>query len=630
MISSTFLRRNLSLTRPRFMHQSAACLSNEKIRIGCASGFWGDTSVAAPQLVQHGNIDYLVFDYLSEITMSLLARMKEKNPAFGFAPDFVRFAMAPLIPAIKKKGIKVISNAGGINPIACGKALEKVCEKHGVKMNIAVVTGDDILDKREELGDTLPQNIHSMNAYLGCGPIARALDLGADIVITGRCVDSAVTLAPLIHEYNWNMNDYNLMAAGSLAGHIIECGAQGSGGIFTDWELVQRWENIGFPIIECERDGSFIVTKPPKTGGLITKSVIAEQICYEIDDPDCYKLPDVNCSFSNVKLEQITVGDEPQVRVTDVTGRMPSDTYKVSATYLDGYRATAVSPVVGPHAAAKGKRVAESIILRCQNLFKAVGLKDFRKVNIEMLGSEDNYGRNKNNTASPSREVVSWIAVEHEQKEALEIFAREIAPAGTGMAPGLTTIVGGRPTVSPVLKLHSLQYPKDQVKIDIYMNGEHAETYQPPVQVESSSESEPIADTEPTTSRRPMMKGKCTFPLGALAYTRSGDKGNNANIGVVCRNPAFYPVLKEVLTAKSVQKYFEHFFEDPSQVKVTRYELPGIHAFNFVMEDVLGGGGIASLRSDPQGKGYGQMLLDFKVKDVPDLLPSTADRSDYF
>lgn len=625
-MSSAMLKNRSCFIKARYFH-ATSLLNNDKLRIGCASGFWGDTSVAAPQLVQHGNIDYLVFDYLSEITMSLLARVKEKNPVFGFAPDFVKFSMAPLLPTIKQKGIKVISNAGGINPLACGKALEKVCQKHGIKMNIAVVTGDDLIEKVDELRDELPSNIQSMNAYLGAGPIARALDLGADIVITGRCVDSAVTLAPLIHEFKWDMGDYNLMAAGSAAGHIIECGAQGTGGIFTDWELVHRWENIGFPIIECESDGRFVVTKPPKTGGLITKSVIAEQICYEIGDPKNYMLPDVICNFANVQLDQVSMGEEPQVSVSNVYGKQPSNMYKVSATYHDGYRATAVSPVVGPNAATKGRKVADSIILRCQHLFKSIGFKDFKRINIEMLGNEDNYGKYKNNTGIPSREIVSWIAVEHDQKEALEIFAREIAPAGTGMAPGLTTIVGGRPTISPIFKLHSFEYPKDKVNINIHMNGQHVETYKEPVKNEKFVESSNSNQENTRTSLR--LNGKCTFLLGALAYTRSGDKGNNANIGVVCRNPAFYPILKEKLTVDVVQKYFQHFFKDPIKCKVLRYELPGIHAFNFVLEDVLGGGGIASLRSDPQGKGYGQMLLDLKIKNVPDLLPSTADRMDF-
>ncbi|XP_057312521.1 uncharacterized protein LOC130654031 [Hydractinia symbiolongicarpus] len=609
--------------------------SNEDktIRIGCASGFWGDTAVSAPQLVHHGNIDYLVFDYLSEITMSLLARAKQKNPEFGFAPDFVHYAVGPLIPEIKEKGIKVISNAGGINPLACARALEKVSQKHGVDLNIAVITGDDLLHKvkdiKNEIPDALPKGIHSMNAYLGAGPIARALDLGADVVITGRCVDSAVTLAPLIHNFKWKFNDYDLLAAGSLAGHLIECGAQVTGGIFTDWEMVPGWDNIGFPIVECSSDGRFIVTKPPDTGGIVNTATVSEQMVYEIDDPNNYLLPDVTCAFSDVQLEKIG-GKELAVLVKGAYGKNPSDSYKVSATYLDGFRCTAVAPVIGPHAAHKGEKVANSILKRCQRIFHSLGLKDFRNTNVELLGSEGNYGKHRNNYNS--REAVLWLAVEHEQKEALDIFAREIAPAGTGMAPGLTGIVGGRPTVSPILKLYSFLYPKSKVKIDIHMNDEFVETYEEPEIVEDDASSRSIHrldtlnDSQILTKRS--RKGNCTFPLGALAYTRSGDKGNNANIGVICRNAGYYPFLSDALTAEAVEKYFQHYFDrEAMHCRVKRYDLPGIFGFNFVLENVLGGGGIASLRSDPQGKGLGQMLLDFKVKNVPDLLPSTSDRT---
>lgn len=602
----------------------------KNIRIGCASGFWGDTSVSAPQLVNNGGIDYLVFDYLSEITMSLLARIKQKNPEFGYAPDFIHFAVGPQIKKIKEKGIKVISNAGGINPLSCAKALQKMCDKSGVKLRIAVITGDDLMSQIDDIkGITqLPESITSMNAYLGAGPIKRALDLGADVVITGRCVDSAVTLAPLMHEFNWKENDYDLLASGSLAGHLIECGAQVTGGIFTDWEMVPDWDNIGFPIVDCTADGNFVVTKPPNTGGLVTTATVSEQLVYEIGDPENYLLPDVTCSFSGVQLDNVMDNGplNSSVAVQGAKGKRPSDSYKVSATFMDGYRVTAVCPVVGPYAATKAQRTAESIIKRCRRMFKVVGLKDFKIIHIEHLGSEGSYGSHAHNLEQ--RESVLWLAVEHEQKAALEIFSREIAPAGTGMAPGLTGIVGGRPTVSPVLKLHSFLYPKENVKIDIHIDGEKVETYEEPLLTENETSKEEVEQPLAQPLRKRSIKGSCTFPLSALAYTRSGDKGNSANIGVICRNPGYYPFLKEALTPEAVGQYFSHCFEDGNyETRVKRYELPGTSAFNFVLEDVLGGGGIASLRSDPQGKGFGQMMLDFKVKNVPDLLPSTADRT---
>ncbi|XP_070553528.1 uncharacterized protein [Ptychodera flava] len=256
------------LAQASVRRQSGGATDEKAVRIGCASGFWGDTACAAPQLVHKGDIDYLVFDYLSEITMSLLTAAKQKVPKFGYTPDFVSVVMAPLMKDIKQKGIKVISNAGGVNPHGCAAALQEVAKKHNVDLKVAVVTGDDLMPMREELasqgitemksGLPFPKAMHSMNAYLGAGPIARALSIGADVVVTGRCVDSAVVLGPLLHEFGWSTSDYDRLAAGSLAGHLVECGAQATGGIFTDWHMVPGWDNIGFPIVECSSDGSFI------------------------------------------------------------------------------------------------------------------------------------------------------------------------------------------------------------------------------------------------------------------------------------------------------------------------------------------------------------------------------------
>ena len=287
---------------------------NKKIRIGCASGFWGDTSTAAAQLVNKGNLNYLVFDYLSEVTMSILAGAKMKNSNRGYAADFVK-QISPLLHLIKKQGIKIISNAGGINLESCRDALEIELEKAGVKLEIALVKGDDIIDRKNEFQDLeivdieknqpLPDKVLSMNAYLGAPPIKMALESGADIVITGRCVDTALVLGPLMHEFCWNSTDYDFLASGSLAGHIIECGAQCTGGNFTDWHLIDGYENMGFPIVEVKSDGSFVVSKPDETGGLVSFGTVAEQLLYEIGDPNEYMLPDVICDFSQVTINEI-------------------------------------------------------------------------------------------------------------------------------------------------------------------------------------------------------------------------------------------------------------------------------------------------------------------------------------
>eukprot|EP00118_Oscarella_pearsei_P023003 m.270785 g.270785 ORF g.270785 m.270785 type:complete len:492 (+) comp40544_c2_seq17:50-1525(+) len=406
--------------------------ANRPVRIGCASGFWGDTSVAAHQLVTKGNIDFLVFDYLSEITMSLLAAAKRKNAAAGFCPDFVLDIVRPLMGDLKRKGVRVISNAGGINPLACAEAIRTVAGKAGIEMKVAVIGGDDLMPKESALRNdgkihldsgSFPSSIQSMNAYLGARPIAQALDLDADIVLTGRCVDSAIVLGPLMHQFGWLPDQYDLLAGGSLAGHLVECGAQATGGIFTDWQSVPDWDNIGFPIVECEKDGTFQLTKPPDTGGLV--GTVAEQLVYEIGDPAAYLLPDVSCDFTQVKISDVEGQEGSAVRVTGARGYKPSDNYKVSGTYADGFRVTAVFMVTGPYAAEKGRRTAESVLKRVRRLFKQNGIADFSKILVQTVGKEESYGENARQfSAGSPREVAVWLAVHHPQKEALQFFAK--------------------------------------------------------------------------------------------------------------------------------------------------------------------------------------------------------------
>ncbi|XP_076580937.1 uncharacterized protein LOC143316959 [Chaetodon auriga] len=595
------------------------------VRIGCASGFWGDTAASVPQLIYSGKLDFLVFDYLSEITMSLLTAAKAKMPNLGYAPDFVQLALAPFINDIHRKGIRVVSNAGGVNPLACAEAIQEVIRKAGLELKVAVVTGDDLMPHRSSLSEVkmvdggsrqqLPQTLHSMNAYLGARPISRCLDLGADIVVTGRCVDSAVALGPLMHAFGWERTDYDLLAAGSLAGHLIECGAQSTGGIFTDWHKVPDWENMGFPVVECSGDGSFVLSKPPKTGGLVSFGTVAEQLVYEIGDPRRYLLPDVTCDFSQVVIKEVPGVEGGAVRVTGAKGFAPPHDYKVCATYMDGFRATAVCPVGGPRAAEKARRTADSIIKRTKRMFKQVGFQDFSSVNVQVLGAEDTYGANAH--SKDSREAVIWMAVHHKQKKALELFSREIAPAGTGMAPGLTGIVGGRPRVSPVLKPFFFLYPKPELKVDVHVGGELVESFteegpNTPEQEAPPTSAEDVPDAE-------LPSGRHSYRLEELAYTRSGDKGDSANIGVIARHPLFFPYLKKHLTSSVVEEYFSHLIQPEQSNAVTRYTLPGIHGLNFVLQRSLGGGGVASLRSDPQGKAFGQMLLDLKLRGLPDL-----------
>ncbi|XP_067118073.1 uncharacterized protein [Osmerus mordax] len=521
--------------------------------------------------------------------------------------------------------IRVVSNAGGVNPLACAAAIQEVVNKAGLPLKVAVVTGDDLMPHKASLSELrmadgmskkrLPKTVHSMNAYLGAVPIQRCLDQGADIVVTGRCVDSAVALGPLMHTFGWERDDYDLLAGGSLAGHLIECGAQATGGVFTDWHRVPDWDNMGFPVVECSADGSFLLGKPPGTGGLVCVGGVSEQLVYEIGDPRRYLLPDVTCDFSQVTITEVPGVEGGAVRVTGARGYAPSNDYKVCATYMDGFRATAVCPVGGPRASEKARRTAESIIKRTRRVFGQLGLEDFSSVNIQVLGAEDTYGPHAENKGQ--REVVLWMSALHRQKKALEVFAREIAPAGTGMAPGLTGIVGGRPRVSPVLKPFFFLHPKSLLQVDMHIGGELVETLRE-AELESAELEAPPTPPE-DTPLTDLPSGSVSYRVEDLAYTRSGDKGDSANIGVIARHPLFFPYLKKHLTVAVVQEHFSHLIEQDTPNAVTRYELPGIHGLNFVLQSSLGGGGVASLRSDPQGKAYGQMLLDLKLKGLPDL-----------
>lgn len=622
----------------RFM--SSKPLQGRTVRIGCASGFWGDSMMAAPQLVRDGDINYLVSDYISEITMSLLTAVKRKSPTLGYAPDFIQAVMKPLIKPIKEKRIRVVSNAGGVNPHECANALMAIAKETKTDLKVAVVTGDELMGDVEKIrlggikdmdsGKDFPASVESMNAYLGAVPIARALELGADVVVTGRCVDSALALGPLMYEFGWKTDDYDLLAAGSLVGHLIECGAQCTGGIFTDWQTVPDWDNIGYPVAECAADGKFILSKPPNTGGLVSPSSVSEQLVYELGDPARYILPDVICDFTQVRLQGLIGYDGGAVLVQGAIGEPPTDTYKVCATYADGFRATAVCPVGGPFASLKARKTGEALLKRTRRMFKELNLDDYTRTHIQVIGSEQTYGKQAFPgvmTATP-REAVLWLAAHHHQRKALELFAMEIASAGTSMAPGLTAIVGGRPRVSPLLRLFSFLYPKDKVNIDIYMNGEHVETMPAPKTGQSRFKRERETTIQDAAPRMRMPKGRCTFPLSSLALTRSGDKGNSVNVGVIARHPSYVPFIRAALTEESVEKYFKHLFPslpEAGRCRVKRYELPGINAFNFVLEDALGGGGVTSLRSDPQGKALGQMLLDFRIKNVPDILPSIIE-----
>lgn len=583
------------------------------VRIGGASGAWGDSPMAVPQLLG-ARVDYLMMDFLAEVTMSLLARARLKDPAAGFPPDVITY-LKPHLATIASQGVKIVTNGGGINPLGCKQALEAACREQGLQLRIAAVEGDDLLPMaaalREEgvrewiSGEPLPERLLTANAYLGALPVAAALAAGADIVLTGRCADSALALGILMHEFGWARDDYDRLAAGSLVGHLLECGPQATGGVFTDWERVPGWHNIGYPIAECAPDGRFVVTKPAGTGGLVSPQTLAEQVLYEVGDPAAYVLPDVVADFAQVRLAQ---AGPDRVEVSGARGRAPTAQYKVSATWQDGFRAVALVCIIGPDAARKAERTAEGLLARARMHLQARSLPDFSAVHVEVLGAEASYGAQSR--ARASREVVLRLVVEHRDPKALELLAREAGSVGLGFAQGTAALIGGRPKATPVVRLHTFLVDKARLPAPRISVGEAPACDVP---IPTLAPPQPRSDDAPLDSPAAGPAGSAAMaevPLLAVAHARSGDKGDFSNVAIFCREPRFYPRLKEELTAGRLAAHFAGVVEGP----VERFEAPGLHALNFLMHRALGGGGMASRRIDAQGKAYGQRALEMRVR----------------
>ncbi|VTY31571.1 Uncharacterised protein [Xylophilus ampelinus] len=583
-------------------------MGRDTIRIGGACAFWGDSNDGVMQLVRRGEVDVLVFDYLAELTLSIMASARDRKPELGYATDFVT-ALKPVLVDVARKGTLLLSNAGGMNPHACAQALEREAAAAGVSLKIAVVLGDDLLDRTAELqaagvrefvtGAPMPASMNSINAYFGAAPVVEALRQGAQVVITGRCVDSALALAALIHRFDWSFDDFDRLSSGSLVGHMLECTTQTTGGLFTDWWKVPGWKDMGYPIAECCEDGSFELSKPDGTGGLITPLVAAEQMLYEVTDPANYLLPDVRCDFTAVTIEQMEVN---RVRFAGARGSAPTPHYKVSATWQDGYRMTATLTFVGTDAVAMGRRSLEAIVARVRRLLLEGGFEDFLRVNIEMLGSEaPSFGA----VAVPaSREVVGRLAVHHKDPRALDLLAREVAPMGIAGAAG-TTGFSGRQKAQPVYRLFSFLWPKSDAQPWVEIEGERfAVPAAGPVCEDSVNVGEcfsPGGDVSLATT---------TVPLSAIAVARSGDKGDRAHVAVIARAPKFAALIGDQLGTAEVARWFAHLTDGA----VARYEVPGIHAYNFVLEAALGGGGAASLRNDPLGKTFSQIILCHPIR----------------
>jgi hypothetical protein len=525
----------------------------DPIYIAGASGFWGDSDAATAQLVKAPQLDYIVYDYLSEITLALLARARAADPEKGYIPDFER-AILPHLAELKDQGIRLLANAGGLNPAACARSLQEKAAAAGVSLNIVAVSGDDVMEKlTPPLTDMfssapIPERLMSANAYLGVSGIVAALEAGADIVVTGRCADSALTLAPLIHRFGWKMDDWDRLAQGSLAGHLI-------------------------------------------------------------DDPADYRLPDVICDFRNVQLEQTGPN---RVSVTGAKGYPAPTHYKASVTWQAGWRMTATLMIGGAEAVAKARRAGEAILARTSRLGAEQGLAPFTQTSVEVIGAEDSYGRH--GRMSGNREVILKIAAASDDKAILALLSKEIFPSATAMSPGITGAAAGRPKPAPVIRGSGVLIARDQVEIMVHHDGKAGAVSVPDVARGTATE----MNAPESLSVPKATNGLCTenfAPGGRLidcAVARSGDKGNLVNIGVMARDEAAWQLLRQKLSASVVADWLEHL----GAGQVERFELPGSRSLNFVLHDVLNGGGMANLRMDAQGKAVAQMLLDMPLSEL--------------
>lgn len=444
-----------------------------KIRIAAGQGFWGDLLDAPVRQVEGGPIDYLMLDYLAEVTMSILQKQHSRDPNAGYARDFIPL-MKQILPACVERDIRVTANAGGVNVEGCAEAVREVARELGLagKLRIGIVTGDDIMPRLDELlgrgielrnmdNDepvaTVRDRVQSANAYLGAWPMVEALNRGARIVITGRATDTGLTLAPLIHEFGWAADDWNKLAAGTIAGHIIECGAQCSGGNCQyEWRSVPNLANVGFPIVEGAPDGTFVITKHERTGGWVIIPSVKEQLVYEMGDPRAYLTPDCIADFTTARLEY---EGRDRVRVYGIEGRPATEFLKVSISYSAGYKAIGTLVYSWPDAYAKAQ-VADKI-LRAR--LDRLGLK-FDQVLTEFVGASSTHGHLAGDPRSDLPEVQLRIGVRGEDRSAVERFTKEIAPLVLTGPPGVTGFAGGRPKVEEIVAYWPALIPKEEIK----------------------------------------------------------------------------------------------------------------------------------------------------------------------
>ncbi|NOT34677.1 MAG: DUF1446 domain-containing protein [Candidatus Eisenbacteria bacterium] len=590
------------------------------IRIANAGGYWGDDLGQFKRQLELGPVDVITLDFLAEITMSIMQKQRARDHRTGYARDFVTQVRESL-PLLAKNGTRVITNAGGVNPLACRGALLELIKQHGHSFEVAAVVGDDLMERLGELnaaGITLDnmedgaafaavrERISSANAYYGAWPVVEALKSGAQIVVTGRCTDTGITLAPMIHAFGWAADDWDRLAAGIVAGHIVECGAQSTGGNYTDWRTIKHFETIGYPVLEVYSDGSFIVTKHSGTGGAVTVRTVREQLVYEMGDPRSYITPDVVADFATARLEP---AGRDRVRVWGVKGRPAPPSLKVSASYFDGLKATGMLILSGPDAVAKAHAFAELF-------WKRVGEK-FEATHTELVGHSACWGPLAPPVDPP--ELLLRLSVRDRDKGKIEKFSKMLPAVILSGPPGVA-VTGGRPQAQEVMAYWPALVPRDRVKATLVTRDEQRELEWPTPLVAAQKPATLPRESWPTA--RGSVK-RVTVKLAELAHARSGDKGDMANIGVIARAAEVYPWLVRTLTAAVVKKRFKGI----CMGKVERHDVPNLWALNFLLGESLGGGGTVSLRLDPQGKTLSHALLAMEVS-VPRALLEAARKAD--
>lgn len=614
------------------------------LRIANAGGYWGDDPYALRrQVTGELPIDYVSMDFLAEITMSILQKQHARDPKAGYAGDFLK-QIEPLLEVLRARGIKIITNAGGVNPEGCAKALFEVARARGLALKVAVVGGDDIVSRLDELagegisldnmetGEPMGDRrgaVLSANAYFGAMPVVRALEGDPDIVLSGRVTDTGITLAALIHEFGWKWSDYDRLAQGIVASHLIECGAQATGGNFTDWQKVPSYVDVGFPVLEFEPDGSFVLTKHPGSGGLVTEQTTREQFLYEMGHPQVYITPDAIADFTTIDLES---AGENRIKVTGAQGSAPTDLLKVSVAIADGWKSSGTLIISGPDARAKAEVFAEVFWSRLASELEREGLGPLEAKVTEFIGDDSTH-----RDLTPEHdvtEVLLRLAARDHEPEKLEIF-RKLLPSLILSGPAGVAVTGGAPAISNVVRYWPSLIPQHAApaNLELWSQERGAKEHERLSFVEHISWPETGGVAEPARALEDPFSTailsqlsslpEIEVPLMSIAHARSGDKGDTANVGLIGRSPACYVWLRENVTAERVKRWFRGTVKGD----VHRYLVPNLWALNFLLDESLGGGGTVSLFIDAQGKTYGQALLRCHVL-VPEALLLTIAPED--